>query len=174
MLGRVRAVGPVLLVPLAWTFAALAHRGSLQVRTVLIGHLVMATLLVAFAVLSRGDMAEGVLRVWWVVVAAGVPVTLLGVWALSRPAPPLLPLRVTVLGWMVLPAGALAHTAAQVRRAGDAYATGAVLSGLGALVYVLDAAAQTPPLGLAGIALVGLGQTVGIVAAVRYHRPAWR
>ncbi len=79
MLRRLRETGPVVLVPVAWLFALLAHVGTLATRTVLLAHVVMAVLLIGFLVLSWTEMTEGVLRVWRTVILVGVPVTLSGV-----------------------------------------------------------------------------------------------
>ncbi|PSP83938.1 hypothetical protein BRC83_06730 [Halobacteriales archaeon QS_1_68_17] len=82
------------------------------------------------------------------------PFTLLGTGALAAaPANESL-LAATVLAWMVVPAAGLYYTGREVAAAPRVYSAGAALSVLGAAAYV------------AGLALVGVGQTAGIVAAV--------
>jgi len=166
MLRRLRENGPVVLVPLAWTFAVAAHLDLLADQTVLIAHLVMDAVLVAFTVLSWTEMRSGVLRAWKLVLLIGLGLTLSGTAALLDIAP--LPLPVTVVGWMAVPAAGLAYTGQRVDRSPRAYTAGAGLSALGAAVYVatLLLAGGTQLL-VAGLALVGVGQTAGIVAAVR-------
>ncbi|PSQ05394.1 hypothetical protein BRC97_09150 [Halobacteriales archaeon QS_6_71_20] len=119
MFRRVRETAPAGLVPAAWAFAIAGHLGLVGERPVLIAHVVMVVLLVAFVVLSWGDMRRGVLRAWRLVILAGIPVTLAGVGA-----------------------------------------------------YLAALAVGTAPSAssrIAGLALVGVGQTVGIVdAAARY------
>lgn len=168
MLRRLRETGPVVLVPLAWTFAVAAHRGLLATRTVLIAHLVMDAVLVAFTVLSWSDMRRGVLRAWRLVLLVGLALTLLGTAGLLQtpPARPLLWL--TVVGWLVVPAAGLAYTGRHAERSPRAYTGGAALSVLGAAVYVAGSVvAVDAPLLVVGLGLAGLGQTAGIVAAVR-------
>lgn len=168
MLRRLRETGPVLLVPLAWTFATLAHVGTLTTRTVLIGHVVMTVLLVAFLVLSWEEMHEGVLRVWRTVILLGVPVTLSGVAGLLvRPGATAL-LAVSLVGWMVLPALALGRTAPMLpsETSGRIATVGGGLSLFGAVLYAGGWFLSTPTVVLAALACVGLGQTAGIADAV--------
>jgi len=168
MLRRLRENGPVLLVPLAWTFATAAHLELLSVRAVLIGHLVMDAVLVAFTALSWSDMRSGVLLAWKAVLLVGLGLTLLGTATLyaSPESTPLL--RVAVLGWMIVPAAGLAYTGRRVAAdaAPRAYTVGAGLSVVGAAAYLAAPALATKALAVAGLAAVGLGQTAGIVNAV--------
>jgi hypothetical protein len=168
MLRRLRETGPVVLVPLAWTFAIAAHRGLLAIRTVLIAHLVMDAVLVAFTVLSWADMRRGVLRAWRLVLLVGLALTLLGTAGLLQTPPASSLLWLTVVGWLLVPAAGLAYTGRRVDRSPRAYTGGAILSVVGAVVYVATplVAAGSPGL-VAGLALAGVGQTAGIVAAVR-------
>lgn len=163
MFRRLRETAPAGLVPLAWGFAAAAHLEALAPRTVLIGQLVMTALLLAFAALSYRDMrVHPVLRAWLAVIVAGVPVTLAGVFGVWRGDPTFA--AGAVLGWMVLPALALAYTGRVLPREerARAYTVGAVLCGFGALAFLLGAVTL-------GIGLVGVGQTLGIlVATVEY------
>jgi len=171
---RVRETAPAGLVPLAWAFAIAAHRGVVGERPVLIAHAVMVVLLVAFVVFSWGDMREGVLRAWRLVILAGIPVTLAGVaGALASPpaAAPLL--AASVVGWALLPAPALWYTGGESPgTARTVNRVAAALSLAGVAVYLAALAVGTAPSAsprVAGLALVGVGQTVGIVdAALRY------
>jgi len=167
---RLRETGPALLVPLAWGFAAAAHAGALDRRAVLIGHLVMATLLAAFAVASRHEMrGHPVLRAWLAVIVAGFFVTLGGAVALAAGSGAT-PLRATVVAWMLLPAAALLYTGNLLPR-GDAplaYTVGGLLSTGGALVLVAAPLAG-PTAAVGAIVLAGVGQTAGILAAVVTH-----
>lgn len=168
MLRRLRENGPVVLVPAAWVVATAAYLDLVSVRTLLIAHVVMDAVLVAFAVLSWRDMRSGVLLAWKAVLVAGLAVTLAGTAALAAdPVDPTLA-RVAVAGWMLLPAAGLAYTGWSVpRRASWPYAAGGACSAVGFLVY---AAASVTSLGTAGVTagllLAGVGQTAGIVAAV--------
>ncbi|WP_255151404.1 hypothetical protein [Halorarius halobius] len=166
MLRAVRATAPAGLVPLAWGFALAAHLGALSTRTVLIGHGVMTALLVAFAALSwremRGDPA---LRPWLGVVVAGVPVTLAGAYGVATGAETMA--VVAVAGWLLLPAVALVDTGRRVPD-GDrpwSYTVGGALSAVAALGVVVGTAAGGT-LTVGALVLGGVGQTVGIVAAV--------
>jgi hypothetical protein len=172
VLRRLRENGPIVLVPLAWAFVTAAHVDLVRTRTLLIAHVVMTVLLVGFAALSYRDMREGVLNVWWLVIAAGVPVTLCGLVGLAVPAigRPLLP--VAVVGWMVLPGVALWYTGRESPTTGATrlYLVAGACSLLGGAVYLggLFVAGGLRAL-LAGLALAGAGQTAGIVhAVVRY------
>jgi hypothetical protein len=119
-------------------------------------------------------MRRGVLRAWRLVILAGIPVTLAGVaGALASPpaAAPLL--AVSLVGWAVLPAPALWHTGREsTGTARTVNRIAAVLSLAGVGTYLAALAVRTAPSAsprIAGLALVGVGQTVGIVdAAVRY------
>jgi hypothetical protein len=166
MLRRLRENGPVVLVPLAWTFATTAHLDLLALRTVLIAHIVMATIIAAFTVLSWREMTDGVLLVWKRVLLAGLPITLVGIAGLLA-NPPIEPLlTATVVGWMLVPAAGLAVTGRLVDRRPRAYLVGAVLSAVGAVAYVGGLSAAVPALVIGGLSLTNVGQTAGIVAAV--------
>ncbi|MFB6173242.1 MAG: hypothetical protein ABEI39_01225 [Halobacteriales archaeon] len=164
MLRRLRETAPAALVPLAWTVVAAAHGGLLDRRPLLIAHLVMVALLVAFVVLSWSDMRSGVLLAWRRVILAGIPVTAAGAAGLAATPPITALLWVAVVGWMVLPAAGLLHTGRRADTLPGAYLGGGLLSALGALVYVLAPVAGGTA-ALAGLAFVGAGQTIGILAA---------
>ncbi|PSQ25003.1 hypothetical protein BRD04_00165 [Halobacteriales archaeon QS_9_67_17] len=162
MLRSVRERGPVGLVPLAWGFATAAHIGVLADRTVLIGHLVMAALLAAFAVLSAREMrTHPVLRAWLAVIVAGFLVTLAGAYGVATGNAGAA--RFAVAGWMLLPAMALAYTGSVLPRdeQARAYTAGAALSGLGTVLLVANLG---PP--VVALSVAGFGQTLGIGVAV--------
>jgi hypothetical protein len=165
MLRRLRETAPAGLVPLAWGFAAAAHVGALAPRSVLIGHGVMTALLVAFAGLSYDDMrAHPVLRAWLAVIVAGVPVTLVGAYGVRTGDATAA--AVAVGGWAALPAAALWYTG-RVLPADErarAYTAGGLCSGLGAALFGY-AVVAAPVLVVLALALVGAGQTLGILTA---------
>jgi hypothetical protein len=166
MLRGLRENGPVVLVPLAWTFATAAHLDLLALRTVLIAHLVMDGIIAVFTVLSWREMTDGVLLVWKRVLLVGLVITLAGTAGLVAD-PPLEPLLTgTVVGWMLVPAAGLVFTGRLVDRRPRAYTVGGVLSVLGAVAYAGGVAGSVTVFVLAGLALAGVGQTAGIVAAV--------
>lgn len=165
MLRRLRETAPTGLVPLAWGFAASAHLELLSARAVLIGHLVMTAVLVAFAVLSYTDMRrDPVLRVWLGVVVAGVPVTLAGAYGVAAGND--IAARAAVLGWMALPTAALVPTARAPGLSTRFYGSAAVLSGVGVALF-LAALLLGGPLTLLAIAFAGAGQTLSILTAVQ-------
>jgi hypothetical protein len=165
MLRRLRERGPVVLVPLAWTFVAAAHLDVVSSRTLLIAHLVMTALLVAFAALSWHEMRSGVLLAWRRIVTVGVVPAAAGAAGLAA-TPPVRPLLwVAVVGWMLLPAAGLWYTGGRAVRFPGVYRAGGALSALGAVVYVLGGALG-PVATVGGLVVVGVGQTAGIVAAV--------
>ncbi|WP_276260200.1 hypothetical protein [Haloglomus litoreum] len=172
MLRRLRANGPALLVPAAWAVVIAAHVDLVATRTLLIAHGVMAVLLVGFAALSYREMREGILSVWWLVVAAGIPVTAAGLIGLVTPVLGQVFLPLAVGGWMLLPGVGLLETGREMAEDGprNVYLAAGGLCLLGALVYFggLFAAGGQRAL-VAGLVIVGVGQTAGIVdAVVRY------
>lgn len=174
MFRRLRETGPAALVPLAWGFAGAAHLGYVSDRAALIAHAVMVVLLVAFVVLSWAEMADGVLRAWRLVILTGVPVTLAGLLGLVFELGTM-PLLVSLVGWMLLPVPALWYTGTVSGAAGDRAAevvnrVAAVCSLAGTVVYGYSLLGGGPlGVALGGIALVGVGQTVGIVDAVQRY-----
>jgi hypothetical protein len=166
---RARESGPALLVPLAWTLVVAARLEVVADRPLLVAHAVMVALLVAFVVLSWREMATGVLRAWRGVILAGVPVTVAGTVGLLRVPPEPTLLAVSLYGWMLLPAAGLAYTATREVTVAWPYAGGAAACVLGALVHAVAPGTVGAPGVVAGLALVGAGQTAGIVdAVVRY------
>jgi len=166
MLRRLRENGPIVLVPLAWSFATAAHLDLLAGRTVFIAHIVMVSIIAVFTLLSWQEMDTGILLAWRRVLLAGFVLTLFGVVGLLAD-PQIRPLlSVTVVGWMLVPAAGLADTGRNIARRPRAYLGGAALSGLGALAYLGGLALPLELLVLAGLTLTNVGQTVGIAAAV--------
>lgn len=166
MLRRLRENGPVVLVPLAWSFATAAHLELLATRTVLIAHLVMDAIIAAFTVLSWREMSDGVLLVWRRVLVVGFALTLVGTAGLLADPPQIGLLSTALVGWMLVPAAGLAYTGRHVERHPRVYTAGAALSGLGIPIYVLGLGMAVTTLPVVGLLMVNAGQTAGIVAAV--------
>jgi hypothetical protein len=165
-LGTVRDAGPTVLVPLAWLVVAGAHRGVVGEDAVFVAHLVMAAFIAAFAVTGWSQMATGALRGWRAVLVVGLAVTIAGIGGFVLSSRELL--AISIVGWMALPAVGLAYTGYLFESARAVYYTSAALSGLGAVAYVISMGGAASGVSLLGLALVGIGQTVGIVdAAVR-------
>jgi len=161
--GAVRRYGPVGLVPLAWSFTAVAlYTPLVSERTLLIALSVMSVVFAVFA--PQREMGEGVLRIWRYVLVAGLAVTLVGVAdLLFTPAHPYL--WVVLYGWMVIPAAGLAWTGVAGAPAPRAYLAFAAVSLLGTVGFAAGAQLALPLLEGAGLAAVGLGHTVGVVLA---------
>jgi hypothetical protein len=165
---RLRKNGPIVLVPLAWSFVTAAHLGYVADRTLLIAHLVMNAVFVAFTAASWAEMRSGVLYAWKLVLVVGAGFTLAGTVALARGATDANLVVIMLAAWMLVPSAAFVYTARHV--AGDTapvvYRLAAALSVAGWLAYfggpllAIDAAA------LVGLSLVNVGQTAGIVNAV--------
>ena len=166
-MGTLTDVGPTGLVPAAWLVTVAAHASLVAERTLLIALVVMDVLLLAFVVASRGEMDGPVLAVWRRVLVAGFVVTVAGTAGLLLD-PNVTPLvAVGLYGWMLLPGFAYVGTA-RAHPAGTyrtVYFGSAALSLAGTGVYAVGQVAGVNPALVAGLAVVGLGQTVGIVAA---------
>jgi len=166
-----RENGPALLVPAAWTVAAATVLGVVSTRALFVAHVVMSALLVAFVVASWRDMATGVLRAWKLVIVAGTPATLAGgAGFLLRGGDAGLPadalLAVSLFGWALLPAAGFAYTAPRVEAGARIYAVGVACCVAGAVAVAVAPSATWTAVGLA---VVGLGQTAGILdATLRY------
>ena len=168
-----RENGPILLVPSAWGVVAAAQTGAVSERTLFIALTVMATILLIFAVVSRNEMDEGVLRAWFSVLVVGFFLTTAGAVGLAGlVASADILLAVSIYGWMFTPAAGLAYTARESESpASYANAAGAVLSVVGAAIYTVslvgfEAPFPSPTLAVAAVSVVGVGQTVGIADAV--------
>ncbi|QAU13310.1 hypothetical protein EKH57_11580 [Halorubrum sp. BOL3-1] len=173
-----RENGPALLVPAAWGVAAGAVLGVVSAHALFVAHVVMSALLVAFVAASWRDMATGVLRAWKLVILSGTPVTLAGVVgflardgtvpALAAALPADASLAVAFYGWALLPVPAFVYTGLRdpaVPRSTVHHAA-AACSVAGAAVAALATSATGV---VAGIALVGVGQTAGILAATALY-----
>ncbi|MDZ7689439.1 MAG: hypothetical protein U5J64_12155 [Halobacteriales archaeon] len=168
MTDSLRENGPVVLVPSAWAVVGAARIGTVSERTLLIAHIVMATVLLLFAVVSWNEMKEGVLRAWRAVLVAGFFITSAGALGLYGVPYTRALLSVALYGWMLVPGVGLAYTARESEAPYATYASaiGALLSLIGAVVYALSSTGVVPVPPTAGIAVVGVGQTVGIADAV--------
>jgi hypothetical protein len=166
MFDRLRATGPVALVPLAWSFVFAAHLGRVSMHALTVAHVLMAVLLALFAATSWNEMAEGALGVWRAVIAVGFVITVAGLVGLlvTPVVGPLL--GVALIGWMLLPGVGLLLTARSDVKFPIAYGVAGVLSLVGTLSYLGALATPRVVFGFLGLALVGMGQTAGIVAAV--------
>jgi len=165
-----RENGPALLVPAAWLVAAAAVLGAVSTHALFVAHVVMSALLVAFVAASWRDMSTGVLRAWKLVIVAGTPVTLAGVagfLALGAPGiPPDALLAVSLYGWALLPAAGFAYTGRRVEAGARIYDVGVACCVAGAVGVAM---APSTTWTAAALAVVGVGQTAGILdAALRY------
>jgi len=164
MLQSLRESGPGLLVPLAWLFVAGAHQGFVSGRSIFIAHLVMAAFIMFFLLTGWSEMSTGALAGWRAVMVVGLGITLAGIAGFLVSVGSTALFMTSLVGWMILPAVGLAYTGRLLDEAASVYAASAVLSGLGAVMYLLSLAGVGS--GLFGLALVGIGQTLGIVDAV--------
>lgn len=152
-----------MLVPAAWLVVAGAHRGVVGETAIFIAHLVMTGFIALFAVTGWSAMGTGALRGWRAVLVVGLGVTVAGVAGFLLDVRPLL--AVSLVGWMVLPAAGLLYTGRLFRAARTLYYASGALSAVGALVYLASTAGSAELLSLAGIVLVAVGQTIGILHA---------
>lgn len=167
VLRRLRKNGPIVLVPLAWSFITAAQLDVVASRTLLIGHLVMTAVFVLFTAASWGEMRSGVLYAWQLVLVVGTGFTLVGTAGLV--AAETSPVAVMLSAWMLVPAAAFVYTARNVApdTAPVVYRLAAALSVAGWLVYVGGPlVALGPASAVAGLTLVNAGQTAGIANAV--------
>jgi len=164
MLQQLRESGPGLLVPLAWLFVAAADLGMVGSRSIFIAHLVMTGFIAFFLATGWADMSTGALAGWRAVMVVGLGITLAGVAGFLVETGSAALWTTSLVGWMLLPAAGLAYTGRLLDAAAGVYYGSAAIGGLGAIVYLLSLASMGS--GLAGLALVGIGQTVGIVDAV--------
>lgn len=151
-----------MLVPLAWLVVAAAHRGVIGTDAIFVAHLVMAAFIGLFALSGWSEMQRGALRAWRTVLVVGLGVTVAGVLGFWFDEQFLL--AISLIGWMVLPAAGLVYTGWVFDSARTVYYLAGTLSAVGAGAYLLSPAVAGVPVS-AGIALVGLGQTIGIADA---------
>ncbi len=171
MIRTLRENGPALLVPAAWLVVAATVLDIVSTHALFVALVVMSLLLVAFVVSSWRDMTSGVLRAWKLVILAGTPATLAGVVGFLFPAglagvPADAFLAVALYGWILLPAPAFVYTGLHDEVAPRAYYVAAACSVAGAIGVAL---AGLPVEVVAGILVVGAGQTMGIIAATVLH-----
>jgi len=166
-----RENGPALLVPAAWLVVAATVLDVVSTHALFVAHVVMSLLLVAFVVASWNDMGSGVLRAWKLVILAGTPVTLAGATGFlfsgglaGLPADAFL--AVALYGWILLPVPAFIYTGLHDEIAPRAYYVAAACSIAGAVGVAL---AGMPIEVVAGLLVVGVGQTMGIVTATVLH-----
>jgi hypothetical protein len=163
---RPRERGPALLVPLAWGLVAVADATPLvATRTLAIAHGVMAVLLAAFLASSWRAMAAGTLAVWRTVIALGLVATLVGAADLALDPGTNPWLAVPLYAWILLPAAGLVLTGRAVSRTPGLYLGGGALAALGGLAHAAATAGLLPVPPAVGLVAVGVGQTVGMVAA---------
>lgn len=160
-----RKNGTVVLPALAWGFVTAAHLGLASPRSLLVSHVVMDVVFVLFLAASWAEMQSGIMRAWRNVILVGLLVTAAATVTLASPMPNPTVLAVTVSTWMVVPAVALLYTGRGVTEAAWVYLGGGALSLLGWVAYLAWLLAGAPTL-VVGLALVGVGQTAGIVDAV--------
>ncbi len=169
MFRRLRELGPSLLVPLAWAFVIAAHLDFVSDHAVFVAHVVMAVLLAGFAVTGRNDMRQGVLRVWWYVIAVGVVVTLSGLVGFQVDAASAVLWGISLGGWMLLPAVGFVYTGRRVTERVWIYFGGTAACLAGVALYVAGVVGGALVVRIAGLVLVGIGQTAGILdATLRY------
>ncbi len=163
--------GPALLVPAAWVLTILAHVTTVVTdQVLLIALTVMSIVLVVFLLGARDELSEGALRPWKRVLAAGFIITVIGIVDLLATPGTNEVLAVTLYGWMVIPALGLAQTATLVERTPGRYRLFAGVTMAGGVVYFvapLVPGARNVLL-VAGLVVVGTGQTGGVVNAA-YH-----
>lgn len=170
MLQTVREAGPGVLVPAAWLVVGAAHLDRVTEQSILIAHLVMAGFLLFFLLTGYREMTNRVLQGWGLIMVAGLGITLAGIAGFLVPAYEQWLWGVSLVGWMLLPAIGLVFTGSLMPAAAAPYIAGAALSLLGAMAYFMSVLAgggeASLYLAVAGIALVGVGQTIGIGDAV--------
>jgi len=166
VLQTLRESGPGLLVPTAWLVVAAAHRGMVSTRSIFIAHLVMVAFIMFFLVTGWDEMNDRALQGWRVVMVVGVGVTLSGI-AGFLIAPAATPLwAISLIGWMVIPAFGLFYTGIVLPEAAIIYVASGTLSIVGPIVFFLSVLSGIDLLAVGGIAVTGIGQTLGIVDAV--------
>lgn len=168
MLSTIRDGGPVLLIPAAWATVGATQVGPVGDQAIFVAHLVMAGFITIFTVSGWRQMDEGALRAWRTVLVVGLGLTLSGIAGFLVPTGATALHAVSLVGWMLLPAAGLAYTGQEIPAARLTYIGGAVLCLVGAASYVLALGTLESDVGsLAGITLVAIGQTAGIVDASR-------
>lgn len=157
-------------MPAAWTVVGAAHLEVVTAHSIWVAHLVMAAFLGFFVLTGWQEMTDRVLQGWGVIMVVGLGITLAGIAGFLLPAYEQWLWAVSLVGWMLLPAVGLTYTGALLGGKATPYIAGAALSLLGAMAYFMSVLAGDGEAGLylsvAGIALVGIGHTIGIGAAI--------
>ena len=165
MIERIRDLGPVVLVPAAWTATLAAVLDVLGSDGMAIAHGVMLAFISFFLLTGYQSMGEGALRAWRAVMILGLPVTAAGFAGFFVSSGATALFSVSLVGWMLLPAAGLAYTAGEIPDARLIYAGSALISVLGAVGTLAFIAGMDDLFAVAGIALVAIGHTVGIAEA---------
>jgi hypothetical protein len=162
----IREAGPGLLIPLAWVVVGAAHRGVVSARSVFIAHLVMVAFMTFFLTTGWNEMTDRVLQGWRAIIVVGLAITALGAVGFLVPAVATPLWALSLGGWMLLPAVGLAYTGILLPEATRIYIGSATITFVGAVGYGVAAVGDIELLALAGIAAVGIGQTIGILDAI--------
>jgi hypothetical protein len=162
----IRERGPGLLVPLAWFVVGANHAGVVSARAIFIAHLVMTAFIAFFLATGWNEFTGRVLRGWQAVIAVGLVVTVLGAVGFVVPAASGALWTVSIGGWMLLPAVGLAYTAAMMPDAREIYIWSATITTVGLVTYFTAIVGSIDAFPLVGIAVVGIGQTMGILDAI--------
>ena len=166
MFDRLWETGPALWIPAAWSVVIAARLELVSARPMFVMHAVMSALLVAFAVASWGEMQSGVLRAWRTVILVGTPFALAGLAGFLVPAWATWLRAAALGGWMLLPAWGFVRTSRVVTEGAWIHVASAGGCLLGAGLYAGGNIAGIEALRIAGLAVVGVGQTAGILDAV--------
>jgi len=162
----IREAGPGLLIPLAWVVVGAAHSGVVSARSVFIAHLVMVAFMAFFLTTGWNEMTDRVLQGWRAIIVVGLAITALGAVGFLVPAVATPLWALSLGGWMLLPAIGLAYTGLLLPEATRIYIGSATITFVGAVGYGVAAVGDIELLALAGIAAVGIGQTIGILDAI--------
>jgi len=162
----IREAGPGLLIPLAWVVVGAAQRGVVSARSVFIAHLVMVAFMAFFLTTGWNEMTDRVLQGWRAIIVVGLAITALGAVGFLVPAVATPLWALSLGGWMLLPAIGLAYTGLLLPEATRIYIGSATITFVGAVGYGVAAVGDIELLALAGIAAVGIGQTIGILDAI--------
>ena len=162
----IREAGPGLLIPLAWVVVGAAHRGVVSARSVFIAHFVMVAFMAFFLTTGWNEMTDRVLQGWRAIIVVGLAITALGAVGFLMPAAATPLWALSLGGWMLLPAVGLAYTGILLPEATRIYIGSATITFVGAVGYGVAAVGDIELLALAGIAAVGIGQTIGILDAI--------
>ncbi|MFC6720116.1 hypothetical protein [Halobacteriaceae bacterium SHR40] len=165
MLDRIRDLGPVVLVPAAWIATLATILDFLGSDGMAIAHAVMVAFISFFLLTGYQSMSDGALRAWRGVMIVGLPITAAGLVGFFVSSGATALFSISLVGWMLLPAAGLAYTAGEIPDARVMYAGAALISVLGAVGMLAFIAGMDELFAVVGIALVGIGHTVGIAEA---------